>query len=760
MADISVSLGADASDFNATMQRVEKSLDTLSNSATSKMARFGEAFSGVQNIVATTFAGIGSIIQGTLDFVGPAAAIQRVERELKGMTGSAEEAKRIIAEIDDWGVESLYDPTALFNNAATMVKSGISSTLAPELVKELAVIAQGDQAKLDALTAALAKGSGGLDGFGPRVMKAFNVAQVDLMGAMEKTMGLSGEALSKKVKEGLSFDDVRGAIGELSKAGGPLKQSIDEAGSSWEGLLIKFGTLAENLQENFGAGLLEPLSNALQIVNAYLKSLGNEATEWGEKTGSAIVSAVQSIMDFGKQTASILSQFEHPVRALIIALSGVAAAFVVIKTGAAASFADVKISLSSISGAMTSLKVSAVSMWATFQAAGVAALTAIKSAIISTGIGALVVAIGSGLSWAYDIATRSGNSSDHATSREQRAQDNKSKTRYSNDLIENEWDQYESGMGKAQNTSEIDAIKKRLDKNIKNAEKRLAYLEEDGKLGTTDWKNAFEELDAYKQMEKQFVQRKAQALSDIDVRAKAEKERARIAKEAEEKEKQIEKNHEKLSDIKADWEKSVYDREYKKKSMDDRQVSLDFEAGKYGISPGESGITEAIASLATKSPTDEIMKQIKALEELRKKYVELTDARESYDKFESKAKKSQELLKMEIAGQTAQAQKLRDELAVTDKTESYKSAGMSDSSATAMARRDVALERFKQQKDKVGQQSLGNIIKQTGVEVGNGGKSLGLSTSMLGESKKQTKVLESIEKQIKNWDTGAVVLGA
>lgn len=39
---------------------------------------------------------------------------------------------------------------------------------------------------MNALVAAMVKGSGGLKGFNSEIMEAFNAAQVDLMGAMEK----------------------------------------------------------------------------------------------------------------------------------------------------------------------------------------------------------------------------------------------------------------------------------------------------------------------------------------------------------------------------------------------------------------------------------------------------------------------------------------------------------------------------------------------------------------------------------------------
>lgn len=63
--------------------------------------------------------------------------------------------------------------------------------------------------------------------------------------------------------------------------------------------------------------------------------------------------------------------------------------------------------------------------------------------------------------------------------------------------------------------------------------------------------------------------------------------------------------------------------------------------------------------------------------------------------MESGARRNQELMAAEIAGLDQRAQKIRDEIALREKTNSYQSAGMDEKDAAEMARRDVALERIK-----------------------------------------------------------------
>ena len=157
MSDVTVTLGADSAEFKQALTEIQKSMDVLVNSTTAKTARLGLAFTGVKDMVSTAFAAIDGAVQKAFDFVAPSAAIQRVEKELTGLTGSAAEAHRILENINEWALTSQYTPTEMFKNAAQLIRGGISESFAPDLVRQLATIAQGDQSKMNALVAAMVK---------------------------------------------------------------------------------------------------------------------------------------------------------------------------------------------------------------------------------------------------------------------------------------------------------------------------------------------------------------------------------------------------------------------------------------------------------------------------------------------------------------------------------------------------------------------------------------------------------------------------
>lgn len=776
MSDVTVTLGADAAEFKQALTEIQKSMDTLVNSTTAKTARIGLAFSGVKDIVTTVSAAIEGSIQKAFDFVAPSAAIQRVENELKGLTGSADEAKRIIDTINDWALTSQYTPTEMFKNAAQLIRGGISESFAPDLVRQLATIAQGDQSKMNALVAAMVKGSGGLKGFTSEIMEAFNAAQVDLLGAVEKTSGLSGNALKEKLKEGIGFDDVAAAIRELAKDGGSLKEAEAEVGKSWEGLLKRFENAWGNLQENFGAGLLDPLSALLEQVDARLVDWGDAAAEWGQKAGDLLFRAADAAIAFGEAVGPALALVADNADHVATAILGIGAAFLTSRSQMVAAMAQTKGSLASMSSWVLLAKGSWAGLWNAIRtgaatAAGVvrsaaagiaasvrAAMVAIKSAIISTGVGLAVVAIGEGISYIYrqlagaPEAPAAGGGDHEARAM---AGDRVRKGQY----LENEWRAYDEGMKKAKTETDVNAVGDRILNNLRRAEEELEAVAADAGHESEAWKNQAGVVDSLTDLYTLYKSARVDALTRIQEQAAAEKRMAELAKEREKAEKQAEQNRKKLREMEEAWMKSQSEREYKKKSFRERGDWLDQNARDMGATPGMPGITARIAELSRQEPTEAIMKQIKALDDLRKKYAELADAKKDYEKMESGARQNQNLLAAEITGQDKRAQKIRDEIDLREKTASYKAAGMDEKDAAGIARRDVALDRIRaRQKAKGEGPSLNDIVKQSGVEVGNGGKSLGLSSSILGATEKQTLTLKDIKEILERWQPGQIVM--
>ena len=776
MSDVTVTLGADAAEFKQSLTEIQKSMDVLVNSTTAKAARIGLAFTGIKDMVSTAFAAIDGAIQKAFDFVAPAAAIQRVEKELTGLTGSAEEAKRILESINEWSLTSQYTPTEMFKNAAQLIRGGISESFAPDLVRQLATIAQGDQSKMNALVAAMVKGSGGLKGFTSEIMEAFNAAQVDLLGAVEKTSGLSGEALKEKLKEGIGFDDVSAAIRELAKDGGALKEAEQEVGKSWEGLLKRFENAWGNLQENFGSGLLGPLSALMEQVDSRLVGWGDAAAEWGQKAGDLLFRAADAAIAFGEAVGPALALVANNADHVTTAILGIGAAFLTSRSQMVAAMAQTKGSLTAMSSWVLLAKGSWAGLWNTIRtgaataagavraaAAGIAAsvraaMIAIKSAIISTGVGLAVVAIGEGISYIYRQlagapAAPGGQEDNHeghalAGDRVRKGQ-----------ALDNEWRAYNEGMGKAKSETDVNAIGDRILNNLRRAEEELEAVAAEAGTESEAWKNQSAVVDSLTDLYTLYKSARVDTLERIREQAAAEKRLAELAKEREKAEKQAEQNRKKLREMEDAWMKSQSDREYKKKSFRERGEWLDQEARGMGAAPGMDGITARIADLSRQEPTDAIMKQIKALDDLRKKYAELADAKKDYEKMESGARQNQDLLAAEIAGLDKQAQKIRDEIALREKTESYKSAGMDEKDAAGMARRDVALDRIRARQKSIGEgPGLNDIIKQTGVEVGNGGKSLGMSSSILGETQKQSMTLKDIRDILDRWKPGQIVM--
>lgn len=314
-------------------------------------------------------------------------------------------------------------------------------------------------------------------------------------------------------------------------------------------------------------------------------------------------------------------------------------------------------------------------------------------------------------------------------------------------------------MKNANTETDVDAVGNRILNNLRRAEEELEYVAKTAGEESEEWKDQAAVVGSLTDLYTLYQSSREEALARIREQAAAEKRLAELAKEREKAEREAEQNRKKLRELEASWMKSESDRTYKKKSLRERGEWLDREARGMGSEPGMAGITSRIAELSRQEPTDAVMNQIKALDDLRKKYAELSDARKDYEKMESGARRNQELMAAEIAGLDQRAQKIRDEIALREKTKSYQDAGMDEKDAAEMARRDVALERIQTRQKSLGDgPGLNDIIKQSGVEVGNGGKSLGLSSSLLSATEKQTLTLKDIQRILETWKPGQIVL--
>lgn len=773
-SDITVKLGADASEFKDEVSAIRQGVDVMAEGTTARLARLGEAFSGVKDIVGTTVSAISGAVEAAMDFVEPAAALQRVEAELRGLTGSAVEAKRVMSEIGEWGVGSQYDPRALQESAVTLIKSGLGKDYVPSLVRELAVIAQGDQAKMDALVAAMAKGGGGLKGFNSEILEAFNAAQVDLLGAMEKTTGLSGEGLKTALSEGIGLDEVAGAIRDLAGDTGVLKSAQDEVSGTFEGLQQRVSNAWRRLQEELGAGLLGPMSELMEGLEGELVAWGERAGGVGEGLGaglrvlfdvvSGLSGAVRGVFGF------LVDEGDH----VVMVLAGIAAGWRASQSAAVGSLAAQQWSMKGMVSALGSVKVSFAGLWTSVKTgaasaaaavktacAGIAAsvkvsMYAVRSAIISTGVGALVVALGEGFAYLYRQVAGGedeGGGVERVDDGERRAAE---VARWH--AFDRDHEGYESEVKKARSGVEVDAVLARAMSDQRRVEDELAAEVARNGLESEAAEVLREEVETREERLEELRGLCVERVRWLKEQAEAEKRSARLAEEKEKAEKDLAARREKLGELEAKWVESEWTREYKAGSVESKGGMLGAKAAVLGAEGSVEGVTARIDELKRGELTEGVMRQIEQLDGLRKKYLELGDEREESEGKVAAARKEQELRLEELRGKGKRAEQLRYELDVAEGVEKYQGMGLSTVEAKRMAQRDVGIAWLKDKREGVGEgEGVKDIVKQVGVEMGNGGKSLGMSEGLLGVGKQQLNELVEIRRWLDRHEKGAGV---
>jgi len=135
LGSLAVNLNANSSNFVAGMAGAESALNKFAIKATAiKVAM--EVFAGVKEIIRL------------------AAEFELVSVELEVLTGSAIEAKEMIEELYQLGLESPFGAHQFLQSAKILGQYGVSLSETTEIVKTLGDIALGDADKLYRMTVA------------------------------------------------------------------------------------------------------------------------------------------------------------------------------------------------------------------------------------------------------------------------------------------------------------------------------------------------------------------------------------------------------------------------------------------------------------------------------------------------------------------------------------------------------------------------------------------------------------------------------
>ena len=275
------------------MERVEKSADSLSKNLSSKFTSFGKKMSVGVTLPLTALATAGVKYNATM------------ETYLANLTtllgGNQQEAQKLLDTLKEMANTTPYEATDLVKATQKMMAFGISAEDSLKYLNMLGDIAMGDANKMDSLTLAFsqisASGRASMEDINQMIDQGFNPLTV----IAQKT-GESMADLRDRVSAGqVSFEEIAGAFETATSEGGTFYQSMDKASQTTEGKI-------SSLKDAFSSALGSMTESLLPFVTEAVNGLTNVANWFAnlDKNSQTVVLTLAGIaLAIGPVTTAI-----------------------------------------------------------------------------------------------------------------------------------------------------------------------------------------------------------------------------------------------------------------------------------------------------------------------------------------------------------------------------------------------------------------------------------------------------------------------
>ena len=246
--------------------------------AASKAATAG--IGTLRNAVAGLAAGFGAIQAAKFVFA-KTAELESQTRSIQTLTGSVQQAKQIIQELQQLGAATPFTGTELIESAKRLTAFGVSAKDVVETTKRLGDVAGATGANLGELTLAYGQviAKGRLQG---EELLQFQERGVALQDELRKMYGLTGEEFSKALSKGqISAEAVEIALQRLTNTGGKYANGAIAQSDTLNGRLSTLQDGVESLARRIG-----------QVLTPALKAIFNQAI--------AVVDAINAALAAGR----------------------------------------------------------------------------------------------------------------------------------------------------------------------------------------------------------------------------------------------------------------------------------------------------------------------------------------------------------------------------------------------------------------------------------------------------------------------------
>lgn len=275
------------------MERVEKSADTLSKNLSSKFTSFGKKMTVGVTLPLTALATAGVKYNATM------------ETYLANLTtllgGNEQAAQELLDTLKEMANTTPYEATDLVKATQKMMAFGISAEDILKYLNMLGDIAMGDANKMDSLTLAFsqisASGRASMEDINQMIDQGFNPLTI----IAQKTGESMADLRDRVSAGGVSFEEIAGAFETATSEGGTFYQSMDKASQTTEGKI-------SSLKDAFSSALGSMTESLLPFVTEAVNGLTKVANWFADldKNGQTVVLTLAGIaLAIGPVTSAI-----------------------------------------------------------------------------------------------------------------------------------------------------------------------------------------------------------------------------------------------------------------------------------------------------------------------------------------------------------------------------------------------------------------------------------------------------------------------
>ncbi len=780
MADVSFTFSGDAASLQNALNEIKGEVRKTKDSVQGLAGQFTASFAAIGGAIAA--------VKGAFAFFSnipaQAARIEDLRVTFTQMTGDAEQAGQIL---DDLWHDAANGAVGLEEMAATakpLLNVFSDSASIREWSRRFADIATGSGVAADQLSKVFSRAMaiGKIDS---RAIDTLARQGIPIYQELAAVIGTTTEAVQAMVKKGLvSADQYAAAFRRMTDEGGKYYNLSSQLSNTSAG---SWGTMLENINR-VAAKLGEPINEAftpvLQSIAVALEESLPAVQAFAGSFGSAfsgVVEVISPIVSGIGELVSVLGGAETVVAAAAAALlmyvgnTKAATASTVsfraqlttlgntIKGLSFSSFVTgFRTALSGLKSAMTAtltgLKLTWSVTWSTMATVTRVAMVAVKAAIVSTGIGLIIVGIGEALGALYSWFAGNSEAAERAAE--------------STRQFEKSLNSLNKQAGKVKTHEQYDSFMEQLDERLDDLRDQrdmaVAKDEDEEVIALLD-----QQIARLRQKRQHYEETLPIQIEEAIAAERAAEAMRRQQEEAAELERKLAAAREKLNDL------------YRRQRENEREQYLSGLAPEVQI---QLRLADATAYGQTRHTIESLRKEMEDImrkpvvteqdvaryEMLASTYNKITElqrrGREEAERTaeterrraEEAAKQEQarqnasrdydmavKMLQAEIAGDERRLQVLKQQQRITQLTAEYQRQGLED--AEARAKRMVALEKQleeaqekQEQKQQGRSRQQGTRITDSMAGVGGGGRSVVIGGPLVSETKKQTRLLEGI----------------